>query len=125
MILDTCALLWLAEGGRKLTPEAKRRIATAPVLRVSAITGFEIGMKWRAGKLTLPALPEEWFREVLRHHDLQIAPVGLDIALTAAQMPFIHRDPCDRIIIATARLHACPVVTADVHFAPYGIEVIW
>lgn len=125
MILDTCALLWLAEGGKRLTPEARRRIAAAPVLSVSSITGFEIAMKWRAGKLTLPALPEEWFREILRHHDVQVIPVGLDIALTAAQLPFIHRDPCDRLIVATARCHSRPVITADSHFAPYGIEVVW
>lgn len=125
MILDTCALLWLAEGGKRLTPEAKRRIAAAPILSVSSITGFEIGMKWRAGKLVLPAMPEEWFREILRHHDIQVAQIGLEIAVAAAQLPFIHRDPCDRLIIATARHRNCPVVTADPHFAQYGIEIVW
>lgn len=81
--------------------------------------------QFQFGCMSAQEWPEEWLREILRHHDIQVAQVGLEIALSAAQLPFIHRDPCDRLIVATARRHNCPVVTADPHVAPYGVDVIW
>lgn len=124
MILDTCALLWLAEGGGALGPEARARIATAPALWISAISGFEIGLKWAQGKLTLPVLPGEWLEAVRAHHDISVAPLDLAICVAATQLPQVHRDPCDRFIIATARHHRWPVVTGDATFCDYDVEVI-
>jgi PIN domain nuclease of toxin-antitoxin system len=56
-MLDTCALLWLAQGGGELSEAALQRIEAAPVVYVSAISGFEIGIKVQKGKLELPARP--------------------------------------------------------------------
>ena len=123
MILDTCALLWLA-AGRKLSKAAARKIEAAPVVYVSAITGFEVGVKYRSGKLELPALPADWFAAVLQHHGLAVFPLDLAICIRATELPAIHRDPCDRLIIATADLHGLPVVTTDPRFEQYGIEII-
>jgi len=57
MLLDTCALLWLAQGGGDLSSEALRKLSEASFVYVSAISGFEIGVKYRKGKLQLPSLP--------------------------------------------------------------------
>ena len=54
MILDTCALLWVAQGGNPLSEVALQHIDAAPVVYVSAISGFEIGIKVQKGKLHLP-----------------------------------------------------------------------
>jgi len=124
MILDTCALLWLAQGGGKLSKTAAREIDAAPVVYVSAITGFEVGTKYRQGKLVLPALPSDWFKAILDHHGLAVFPLDLAICVRATELPAIHRDPCDRLIIATAQLHGMPVVTGDPVFRRYDIEVI-
>lgn len=67
MILDTCALLWLAQGGGKLSASALKRIQAEPVVHVSAISGFEIGIKQRKGKLTLPATLDTWFAAIIDH----------------------------------------------------------
>jgi PIN domain nuclease of toxin-antitoxin system len=123
MILDTCALLWLAEGGQRLTAAAKRRISLAPVVYVCAISGFEIGVKTRLGKLILPATAQEWFGTTLAHHSLEELPLTLELCLAAAELPAIHRDPCDRFIIAAARRHDLPVVTADPVFREYGVRI--
>ncbi|NDF01520.1 MAG: PIN domain-containing protein, partial [Verrucomicrobia bacterium] len=53
-----------------------------------------------------------------------VLPLALNVCITAAQLPPIHNDPCDRFIIATARLHDLTVVTADEQFAKYGLKVI-
>jgi PIN domain nuclease of toxin-antitoxin system len=124
VILDTCALLWLAGGGGKLSKAAARRIESAPVVCVCAISGFEVGIKCRKGKLELPARPSEWFATVLEHHGLTVLPLGLDICIRATELPAIHKDPCDRLIIAAAELHKMPVVTTDPRFKQHGIEVI-
>lgn len=124
MLLDTCALLWLAEGGKSLSVQARDSIEAAPIVYVSAISAFEIGLKCRSGKLRLPVGPGEWFREIVDHHGLAVEPLDWDICVAATELPPIHKDPCDRFIIATAKLRRTPVVTADPRFQAYGIEVL-
>jgi PIN domain nuclease of toxin-antitoxin system len=123
VILDTCALLWLSQGGGVLSKSAREQINAAPAVYVSAITGFEVGIKHQRGKLVLPAPPGEWFAAVLAHHDIQKLPLDLATCLRATELPPIHGDPCDRMSIATAELHHLPVVTADPVFAQYGVTV--
>lgn len=125
MLLDTCALLWLARGGDELSAAARRCVVRAPTLHVSAISGFEIGLKHARRKLELPVPPAEWLETVVRHHGLGVVPLSLEACIASTELPPIHRDPCDRFIIATARLHGWPVITADPAFAQYGVEVIW
>jgi PIN domain nuclease of toxin-antitoxin system len=123
MILDTCALLWLAEGGDRLSPAARDRIENAPVVYVSSISAFEIGIKCRSGKLKLPMPAAEWFQAVVDHHGLAIQPLDWDVCIAAAELPPLHKDPCDRFIIAAAKMRHLPVVTTDASFSAYGIEI--
>lgn len=124
VILDTCALLWLASGSKKLSRAALKEINAAPAVYVSAISGFEIAIKVAKGKLKLPHSPQEWFEQVVEHHGLTVQPLELDVCIAAAELPPVHDDPCDRFIIAVARLHDLPVVTADERFEQYGVTVL-
>ncbi len=124
MLLDTCALLWLAHDQTRICEDTLKRIDEAPVVFISAVTGFEIGLKQRAGKLQLPAPPREWLHEVLAHHRIEVIGLDLEICIKATELPPIHKDPCDRFIIATALENNMPVVTADPRFATYGVAVL-
>ena len=124
MILDTCALLWLVQGGGALSEVALQRIDATPVVYVSAISGFEIDIKVQKGKLALPARPADWFAAVLEHHDLEVLPLDLEVCIRSTELPAIHADPSDRMIIAAAQVHHFPVATTDPIFARYGIETI-
>ena len=124
MILDTCALLWLAAGGQKLARSTLKEINEAPAVYVSAISGFEITLKTCTGKLELSYPVEEWFDRVAEHHGLTILPLGLDVCIAAAKLPPIHDDPFDRFIIAAAKLNDLTVVTTDEQFEKYGVTVI-
>lgn len=124
MILDTCALLWLASGNKKLTRATLKQINDSPAVYISAISGFEIAIKSVRGKLKLPIPPAEWLTKVVEHHGLTVLPLDLDVCIKAAQLPPIHDDPCDRFIIAAAKLNDLPVVTADEQFEKYGLTVI-
>jgi len=66
----------------------------------------------------------EWFGAILEHQGIAVAPLDWEVCIAATELPDAHRDPCDRFIIATARLHGLPVITGDPHFSAYGIEVL-
>jgi len=124
MILDTCALLWLASGDKKLSRPALKRINEAPAVYVSAISGFEIATKAAKAKLKLPCPPQEWFDNIIEHHGLTVLPLDLNVCIAAVQLPPIHNDPCDRFIIAAAKMNDLAVVTADERFEAYGLTVL-
>ena len=124
MILDTCALLWLASGDKKLSRAALKEINEASAVYVSAISGFEVAIKVARGKLKLPHPPQEWFEKIIEHHGLTVLPLELNVCIAAAELPRIHDDPCDRFIIATAKLNDLTVVTADEQFEEYGLTVL-
>jgi PIN domain nuclease of toxin-antitoxin system len=124
IILDTCALLWLTHEKEKMSPETIGRIDESPLVYVSAISAFEIGLKYGSGKLELPVRPGKWVREIMKHHDLTLIDVDFEICIRATELPPIHRDPCDRFIIATALVNSLTVVTTDDRFREYGVPVI-
>ena len=125
LLLDTCALLWLVNGGGQLTQTAREAIDRAPEVYISAISGFEISLKYHQGKLGLPLKPREWFKMAVEHHELSVISLDVDICIASTDLPSIHKDPCDRLIIATAKLHRLPIVTADPRFQDYDIDVIF
>jgi PIN domain nuclease of toxin-antitoxin system len=124
MILDTCALLWLASGDKKLSRATLKEINEVSAVYVSAISGFEVAIKVAKGKLKLPRPPQEWFEKIIEHHGLTVLSLELNVCIAAAQLPPIHEDPCDRFIIAAAKLHNLTVVTTDEQFEKYGVTVI-
>lgn len=127
ILLDTCTLLWLASDQKKLSSKAKKEIEkNAQSLFVSAITAFEIAIKCRNGKLELPLPSLYWFTEAVDFHGIREIPVTSSIAVSSVQLPPLHNDPCDRIIIATSQLNAMKIVTCDKLISQYeNTEVIW
>ena len=123
-LLDTCALLWLVHDQKKISRPTLERINEEPVVYVSAISGFEIGLKCQAGKLKLPVPPLEWIERIVEHHHLSLIGLDFDICVKATELPPIHKDPCDRFLIATAILNRLPIVTADTRFEAYGVTVL-
>ena len=124
MILDTCALLWLAAGGGRLSSRAVKAIENAPNVCISAITGFEIALQHSHGRLKLAVHPKVWVESMLEQHGIACIQLSLEVCANAAMLPHHHRDPCDRFIIATAKLLGMPVVTTDRIFEKYGVETI-
>lgn len=127
MLLDTCTLLWLASYPDKLPATLRRVIASnAGNLFISAITAFEIGIKCRRGKLELPLAPADWFAQTLDHHGVQEIAVDWRIAERSTSLPHMHKDPADRIIIATSLITGAPILTPDGEIDQYpGVRVIW
>lgn len=124
MILDTCALLFLANGDPRLSAATRARLGVLPVRWFSAISTFELALKQADGKLTLPSPAALWVADLAARYALTEVPLDSALCAAAAALPPHHRDPCDRFIIATALHLAVPVVTIDPKFAPYGVSVV-
>ncbi len=124
LLLDTCALLWLASGDPALSEKARSLIANAEILYVSPVTAWEIAVKTAKGKIQLPLSPREWFDAVVKLYDITVLKLTADDMLKSAELPWLHKDPADRFIIATALKNGFMVVTADGNFGKYGVKTI-
>lgn len=127
VLLDTCALLWLAADKRKLSAAAKQAIQeNSGELFVSSLSAFEVAIKVKKGKLDLPMAAADWFEQALEHHGIREIPVDSAVALASVALPSLHNDPCDRFIVATSIAKSMPVITCDRLVAQYeGISVVW
>ena len=124
MLLDTCALIWLAMGGGQLSAKARQAIDEAAAVYVSSISAFEIAYASVRGRIDLPCDPKRWYYDVLDKHSLAEIRLSGKIAIASTKLPMLHRDPCDRFIIATAQLEDLPIVTADRKFRKYNVVII-
>jgi PIN domain nuclease of toxin-antitoxin system len=127
MLLDTCVLLWLAADTTAISARATELIRSTPEgLFVSAISAFEVGQKAAAGKLSLPRPVDAWFAAMVQWHGLHEIPVSGVIAARATLLPAIHRDPFDRLLIATAQEHRLQLLTPDATIAKYpNLDTLW
>ncbi len=127
ILLDTCALLWYATDWGQFSSTARRAIADPRVdLAVSAISAFEIGMLERRGRIQLGLDSQNWFAAVVQIGSFHVIPVTWEIAMASARLPLIHKDPADRIIIATAIEFQFSILSPDAHIAAYPAQsVIW
>lgn len=127
VLLDSCALIWLCSDPEKFTASAAcilRRGEDAE-LHLSEATILELAVKHATGKLELPDAPRKWIPEQIQTWGITTIPLHKDILLLSAELPWHHRDPFDRLIIATAKEHQMPIITSDQIFASYGIDIIW
>ena len=123
-LLDTCALLWLGMGGGDLSEDARKRISVASALHYSSISAWEIARLQGEGKVVIPNTPDAFLSDLVDQYGLSAIPPTDDIMIRAAQLPMHHRDPADRIIIATSLVHDLIIVTGDEKFAQYGVRTI-
>ena len=125
LLLDTCAVLWLANGEMgRFSPAAVKALREADALYISPMTEWEIALKWRDGGIDLPMPPHELMERFREHFGVSIAPLSEEVMFRAAELPQIHKDPADRFIIATALISNMTVVTADRRFPEYGVSVV-
>lgn len=124
MMLDTCALLFLASGDKRLSRAARERLAEAPTRWFCSISAYEIAIKHEKAKLKLPASPLRWLEQMARRYVLSELPIDSALCCAAAALPPHHRDPFDRFIIAAAKRLGCSIVTIDPAFSIYEVEII-
>jgi PIN domain nuclease of toxin-antitoxin system len=127
ILLDTCALLWLTDDPAQLSAAAQAELRNPAVaVYASAVSALELGIKVAKGKLGLPKTVSQWFPEACARYGLTELPVTAAIAAASTELPAIHGDPSDRVLIATAQQHSLTLLTPDPVIAKYpNLKVLW
>ena len=120
LLLDTHVFLWWWEGNEKLRADIRKTVESAEVAYVSAVSAWEMAIKSALGKLRFKgpfrqAVAKSGFRE-------------LDLAFTAVEtlrdLPGVHADPFDRMLVAQARTEGLTLVTADRTLEAYAVPIL-
>ena len=130
IVLDTHTLVWWVTNDAELSEKAKKAIererAGGEVV-ISAISAWEIAMLVDRGTLAFSMDIDSWLSTVREIPRVRFAPVDVDVAVKSVQLPGVfHKDPADRMIVATARKFAAPLVTKDLKIRAYAhVKTIW
>ena len=126
LLLDTHAFLWFVFDDERLSETVAASIADPAIEKILSIASlWEIAIKVSLGKLELGTSLERFFATEIEGRDLELLAITNAHLIRVAGLPFHHRDPFDRLIIAQAAIEGVPIATGDACFAPYGVMVAW
>ena len=121
LLLDTHIYLWLNADDPKLTKQARKRIDEAQEVFVSSVVLWELALKISRGDLTADL---EELRSALYSNAFTILPITVEHACAAATLPWHHKDPFDRMLVAQAITEPLRLMTADHQLEPYSDLII-
>jgi PIN domain nuclease of toxin-antitoxin system len=126
LLLDTCAVLWFLTNDPKLSTQAKTTIEGPGNQRwLSPISLMEIALKVRIRKLPLPASFAVMFPALLNLNRIELFPIDSHQIEPLTTLPFHHKDPFDRLIIAQTMVENVSLVSVDSNFDAYGVSRLW
>ena len=127
LLLDTQALLWFILDDPKLSRKALNTIvSTEGMIFISPASLWEIAIKISLGKYELPGAFQKFWNEQLHINDFTLLPVAISHTARVAELPYHHKDPFDRLIIAQSLVEMLPVVSSDTMFDRYnGVQRVW
>ena len=124
VLIDTHILIWMMTSSEQLHSLDKEQLANAMrhgQLYISAISFWEIAMLARYGRLILSIPIEHWINEVLQTPGLHVLELSIPVLLESVQLPEgCHKDPADRMIIASARVYQYPLMSYDKKIIDYA-----
>jgi PIN domain nuclease of toxin-antitoxin system len=125
-LIDAHSLIWAQEDPSKLGPAAVTAMQDpANELLLSVGTIWELSIKSGLGKLTLSLPFRQWMDIAIVRLVLVVLPITLDHADRQTALPWHHRDPFDRLLVAQALFESVSLVSADAIFDQYGVNRIW
>ncbi len=128
LLLDSCTFLWLIWDEAPLTPEVRELLADGEnTLYLSAVSIWEATVKHAIGRLDLRTPEPAWQHPTGQRAAHGILPLPVDEAVVAhlEQLPDLHRDPFDRLLICQAIEHGLAIVTPDQAIRQYPIKTLW
>jgi len=126
VLMDTHAFLWWVTDDSRISVKASEIIADVEnELFLSSASAWEIVIKSRLGRLQLPNNPDIYVAEQMTLNAIQSLSITMHHALQLYNLPDIHKDPFDRLLIAQSLSEDMPILTKDGHIAKYGIQTIW
>lgn len=126
LLLDTHAFLWFVDGDAKLSRAARDAIEDPANQRlVSVASLWEMAIKTSSGKLTVAGGLDAWFPTALGVCVADVLPVEAHHALATGALPWHHRDPFDRLLIAQAQTDKLTLVSVDENMPRYEVPLLW
>lgn len=120
IVLDTHVWVWWVHGDPHLPPEYCAILESQESLGVSIISCWEVAKLAQYDRLALPCSVSEWLDQALSYPRVTLLELTPAIAAGSTMLPgAFHRDPADQIIVATARLLDCPIITTDQKILAY------
>ncbi|MCL2044431.1 MAG: type II toxin-antitoxin system VapC family toxin [Treponema sp.] len=124
-LLDTHAAIWFFENNTALSSSADRIIRDGTnLIYLSVASAWELTIKISVGKLSFPG-DAAGFLQIAQNNDVIVIPIDASHLTALKELPFIHRDPFDRLLIATTIAEQMTLITADDNIAKYDIPQIW
>jgi PIN domain nuclease of toxin-antitoxin system len=124
-LLDTHTFLWAISGNEKLSRRAREIFVGPSDLWLSVASIWEILIKAQCGKMSLPQPVGSYLMKKMAENRIEMLPVSLDHVLKIESLPMHHRDPFDRMLIAQSLHEKLPIVSSDIIFRRYDVELIW
>jgi len=125
VLIDTHVFIWAAEEDSRLSSSVRAILNdTAESVFFSSISALEIAVKWSKGHLELPVSPLEFVNQTLVASGILQLPVTIKDACAVGDLPFHHKDPFDRLLVAQARTNGLRLMTADPILEKYDVDVI-
>ena len=126
LLLDTHTFLWFIAGSSNLSKKARTLIEDADnQIFLSSASLWEIAIKISLGKLKLVDSFETFIPQQLEVNGIEMLNIAIGHTAVVAQLPFHHRDPFDRLLIAQAVAEEMPIVSGDEEFDKYEITRLW
>jgi PIN domain nuclease of toxin-antitoxin system len=124
-LLDTHTLIWFLEGEDELSNVAKSQILNPDNTNfISIITFWEIAIKISIAKLEMKSSFENLNR-IVWENNMEVLPIKFEHTLKISSLPFFHKDPFDRLMIAQGLVENMPIITKDENFKLYEVQIIW
>ncbi len=124
-LLDTHTFLWFIGDNPRLSARAKGLLESDADLLLSVVSLWEISIKVSTGKLTLAQPYDIFIPQQITANAIEILPVSLAHLSVVATLPFHHRDPFDRLLIAQAMIEQLPIISMDTAFDAYSVKRLW
>jgi PIN domain nuclease of toxin-antitoxin system len=125
-LLDTHTFIWWNQNAPELSPRARAFMADVEnEIYLSAVSAWEIAIKYARGRLTLPEPPDQYIAQRIIYHRFTPLSIEMRHAVQVYDLPDIHRDPFDRLLVVQSKSEKLPLLTADITLAQYEIEIIW
>jgi PIN domain nuclease of toxin-antitoxin system len=121
IILDTHIWIWWVDDNARLTKQHREWIQEyqSQGLGISIISCWEVAKLVEVGRLTLSISVEEWLAGALAYPGVQLVNLTIPIIVESTKLTGFHRDPADQLIVATARIYGCRLLTADAKILAY------
>lgn len=124
ILIDTHVLLWGLQEESKLSSTVRALLPASDVW-ISVASLWEIIAKVQIGKLTLPTPVSGYLAKKLKENGVSVLPLTFAHVRRLEEVPLHHRDPFDRILIAQSVEEKLPIVSSDIIFQRYDVELIW